>query len=185
MLHPIGMRESNASSNAHNTKPQFVRLKCERHRFALLSFSLSLIDHCSESDACCCTRRRGRRRGPDPLVPIVSLISSSIRRWGQTPGSQCPYLLLLQVLDSAPAGAPFNDHLQAQDSAPAGDVLQRLQDRRCGAAGRNRPQGRSAMPFAPDSRNGFQIWTVQEAGLKCPCCGVDTQQWDLVHPMQS
>ena len=39
--------------------------------------------------------------------------------------------------------------------------------------------------FAPESMNGFLIWTVQEAGLKCPCCGVDQQQWDPDHPMQS
>ena len=34
---------------------------------------------------------------------------------------------------------------------------------------------------APDSMNGILIYTVQEAGLKCPCCSYDQQQWDNVH----
>ena len=63
-------------------------------------------------------------------------------------------------------------------------AMQRSCQRRCLDARRPRLDYRTSCPS--DWHHGrYRTWTVQEAGLKCPCCEDAQQQWDLDHPMQS
>ena len=164
------------------TDPKFVRLKCERHRFASLSLSLFIVQKAMPAAAPGEGGREGDltpgsdclsyileypEKGIDPWLTVPIPCSSSSSRFRS--GRSAPSTIIFKFKIPLQQEIPFNVFKTVEVVQQDGIDLK--VDRRC--------------LFAPDSMNGFLIWTLQEAGWKCPCCGVDQQQWDLDHPMQS